>query len=90
MIAFVLVLGFRPDGGYVGIVAAMAIILLFFFMMTSTLLLFPLQFISNVFVDPQTLPSWLQGVVDINPIPALVTAARGLIYDTATFEQSDW
>lgn len=56
-------------------------------MMASTMILFPLQFVSNVFVDPQTLPSWLRGFVDINPISLLVTAVRGLMHGTVTFEQ---
>jgi ABC-2 type transport system permease protein len=40
---------------------------------------FPLLFISNIFIDPATLPSWLQAFVDVNPITHLVTAARELM-----------
>ncbi|MFL6143997.1 MAG: ABC transporter permease [Labedaea sp.] len=42
-------------------------------------ILFPLTFGSNVFVDPSTLPGWLQGWVHINPVSHLTTAARGLL-----------
>jgi ABC-2 type transport system permease protein len=41
--------------------------------------LFPLIFLSNVFVDPATLPGWLESFVDVNPISHLVTATRGLM-----------
>jgi ABC-2 type transport system permease protein len=41
---------------------------------------FPLNFVSNVFVDPTTLPGWLQTFVDANPVSHLVTAVRGLIH----------
>jgi ABC-2 type transport system permease protein len=46
--------------------------------------IFPLTFLSNVFVDPDTLPSWLEAFVDVNPISHLVTASRGLMAGTAT------
>ena len=44
--------------------------------------LFPLTFLSNVFVDPQTLPRGLQAFVEVNPISHLVTASRGLMDGT--------
>ncbi len=46
--------------------------------------IFPLTFLSNVFVDPETLPGWLEAFVDINPISHLVTASRGLMEGTAS------
>jgi len=46
--------------------------------------IFPLTFLSNVFVDPETLPRVLKGFVDINPVSHLVTASRGLMEGTAT------
>ena len=48
-------------------------------MSTSMLFLFPLTFTSNVFVDPDTMLGWLQGVVDLNPIVHLVDAMRDLM-----------
>jgi ABC-2 type transport system permease protein len=41
--------------------------------------IFPLTFLSNVFVDPRTLPGPLQAFVDVNPISVLATASRGLM-----------
>jgi ABC-2 type transport system permease protein len=46
--------------------------------------LFPLIFLSNVFVDPATLPGPLETFVDLNPISHLVTATRELMDGTAT------
>ncbi len=40
---------------------------------------FPLTFLSNVFVDPATLPSVLRAFVEVNPISLLATASRGLM-----------
>ena len=42
----------------------------------SMMVLFPLTFLSNVFVDPSTMPGWLQAFVKVNPITHLVTAIR--------------
>ena len=43
------------------------------------LLVFPLSFGSNVFVQTDTLPGWLQGFVHVNPITPLVDTIRGLL-----------
>ena len=48
-------------------------------MNTGFMLLFPLIFLSNIFVDPSTLPGWLEAFVDVNPISHLMTSARGLM-----------
>ncbi len=109
MIGLGLILGFRPEGGALGVVGAVLVILLFSFsfswiwtaagiimrsekslMMVSFLVVFPLTFVSNVFVDPSTLPSWLQGFVNINPISILATAVRGLMHGNGTLEQVGW
>lgn len=100
-----LILGFRPEGGVVGVVSALALLLVFAFslswmwtvlglvletpesvMMVSSMASFPLTFASNIFVDPATMPSWLQVVVNINPITHVVTAVRGLMHGAATPE----
>jgi ABC-2 type transport system permease protein len=44
----------------------------------SLLILFPLTFLSNIFVPVDTLPDWMQFIVSINPVSYLVTAARDL------------
>jgi ABC-2 type transport system permease protein len=38
--------------------------------------LFPITFLSNVFVPPQTLPSWLQPIAEWNPTSTLTAALR--------------
>jgi ABC-2 type transport system permease protein len=48
-------------------------------MNTGFMALFPLVFLSNIFVAPETLPGWLETFVDINPISHLTTSARGLM-----------
>ena len=40
--------------------------------------LFPLTFLSNVFVPPQTLPSWLRPFAEWNPVSTLTAATREL------------
>ncbi len=44
----------------------------------SMIVLFPLTFLSNAFVQPDTMPGWLQGFVNVNPVSHLVTAVREL------------
>jgi ABC-2 type transport system permease protein len=51
---------------------------------TGFMALFPLVFLSNIFVDPSTLPSVLEAFVDLNPVSHLVTGARGLMAGTAS------
>ena len=45
--------------------------------------IFPLTFLSNVFVKPDTLPSGLEAFVNVNPISVLATASRGLMEGNA-------
>jgi ABC-2 type transport system permease protein len=45
--------------------------------------IFPLTFLSNVFVEPKTLPGALEAFVAVNPISTLATASRGLMAGTA-------
>ncbi len=97
-----LAVGFRPDAGALGVVAAIALVVVFasglaWVFTTLGLLLrsptavtnagfmamFPLTFISNVFVDPSTLPGWLEAFVDVNPVSHLTTASRDLMAGSA-------
>jgi len=99
MLAVGLALGFRPDGGPLGVLGAVALLLVFAFclswvwtalafhvptpesvMQMAMTVLFPLTFASNVFVDPATMPGWVQAFVNVNPISFLSTAARGLMH----------
>ncbi|GGZ98675.1 ABC transporter permease [Streptomyces bluensis] len=45
----------------------------------SMMVIFPLTFLSNVFVDPRTMPGWLQAFVNNSPITHLGSAVRGLM-----------
>jgi len=97
------VLGYRPDAGLPGVLAALALVIVFAFGLswvftTLGLLLrspsavmnagfmgiFPLTFLSNVFVKSETLPSGLEAFVNVNPISILATASRGLMEGKAS------
>ncbi len=41
--------------------------------------MFPLTFVSNAFVPTDTMPGWLRGWVDVNPVSTLADALRGLL-----------
>jgi ABC-2 type transport system permease protein len=56
----------------------------------SMLVLFPLTFLSNVFVEPKTMPGWLQVFVEVNPITRLVAAVRGLMAGRADAGEITW
>jgi len=98
-----LVLGFRPDGGFAGVLLALLFLQVFAFSLAWiwTLfgvllrtpsavqgLTFPIQFLlvfgSNILVDPQTMPGWLQAIVNVNPVSHAATAVRGLMHGTVT------
>ncbi|WP_370613970.1 ABC transporter permease [Mumia sp. Pv 4-285] len=104
-----LVLGYRPDGGFVGVVAGVAVLMAFSFafswiwtwvgllarspqsvMGISMMVLFPLAFLSPVFVDPSTMPDWLQTFVEINPISHAVYAVRGLMSGDSVGDEIMW
>jgi len=98
-----LALGFRPEAGAPGVLAALALTIVFAFALswiftTLGLLMrspnavmnagfmgiFPLTFLSNVFVDPETLPRALEWFVNVNPISILADASRGLMEGNAS------
>jgi len=102
-------LGFRPDGGPIGVVAAVALLLVFCFAMSwvwmllgvkaqtaetvmqmSMTILFPLTFASNVFVETDTMPGWVQAFVKVNPITHLTDASRGLMHGTSAGSAIGW
>jgi ABC-2 type transport system permease protein len=102
IIALGVALGYRPEAGAGGVLAALALVVVFAFGLswvftTIGLLLrspnavmnagfmgiFPLTFLSNVFVEPATLPAALRAFVDVNPISILATASRGLMEGAA-------
>ena len=97
-----LILGYRPEAGVPGVVAALALVVVFAFglswvfttlgllmrspnavMNAGFMSIFPLTFLSNVFVDPDTLPNGLEDFVNANPVSILATASRGLMEGNA-------
>ncbi|MFF4198543.1 ABC transporter permease [Nonomuraea sp. NPDC001831] len=56
----------------------------------SMLVLFPLTFLSNVYVDPATMPGWLQIFVNVNPITRLVAAVRSLMAGSPDVGELTW
>ncbi|MEX5706753.1 ABC transporter permease [Parafrankia sp. FMc6] len=109
ILALGLAIGFRPEGGALGVLAAVAVVIAFSFSLTwvwtvlamvlrtpnsvmgvSMMILFPLTFVSNIFVRQETLPGWLQAFVDVNPITHTTNASRGLMHGVATAEQLGW
>jgi ABC-2 type transport system permease protein len=104
-----LILGFRPAGGVIGVVLAIALVVGFSFafswiwtmfglmlrseksvMGVSMMVMFPLTFLSSVFVDPATMPGWLRTFTEINPITHLVNAARGLMQGSPDAGEITW
>jgi len=100
-----MILGYRPDAGVGGVIAALALVVLFAFglswifttmgllmrspnavMNAGFMSIFPLTFLSNVYVEPDTLPSGLEAFVNANPISHLVSACRGLMDGSADAE----
>ncbi|OEJ95768.1 ABC transporter permease [Streptomyces thermolilacinus] len=45
----------------------------------SMTVIFPLNFLSDIFVDPATMPGWLRTLVDHNPVTHVASAVRGLM-----------
>ncbi len=52
--------------------------------------LFPITFVSNVFVPLESLPGWLQPVVAMNPVSTLTEASRGLLLGGPVLEPALW
>ena len=97
------ILGYRPEGGWDGVVAAILLVTVFALglawvfttvgllmrapnavMNAGFMALFPITFVSNAFVPPETLPAGLEAFVDVNPVSQVVTGARGLMDGTAS------
>jgi oleandomycin transport system permease protein len=52
--------------------------------------LFPITFVSNVFVPTETMPGWMQPIVEANPVTILADAARGLLIGGPVAEPVAW
>jgi ABC-2 type transport system permease protein len=56
----------------------------------SMMVLFPLTFLSNVFVDPGTMPGWLQAFVKVNPVTQLVASVRAAMSGSSDPSSTMW
>jgi len=109
MLTVGVILGYRPDGGFGGVVAGIALLVVFSFafswiwtmfglllrteksvMGVSMMVIFPLTFLSNVFVDPRTMPGWLQAFVNNSPITHLSSAVRELMAGDWPTDEIAW
>ena len=96
------IIGYRPDGGATGVVAAVGLVIAFGLSLSwlfaaiallvrdpatvSSLgiaVLMPATFASNIFVQPATMPGWLQTFVSVNPISHVADATRVLMNNTS-------
>ncbi|SEN90016.1 ABC-2 type transport system permease protein [Amphibacillus marinus] len=59
-------------------------------MAASMMILFPVTFVSNVFVAPETMPRWLEAFVGVNPVSFLVRAVRGFMEGTPDYQAVLW
>lgn len=97
------IIGYRPDGGAPGVIAAVALVTAFglalSWLWAATALLvrdpatvsslglavlIPPTFASDIFVQPRTMPGWLQAFVHVNPISHVADAARDLMNNTSS------
>ncbi|MFF1293104.1 MULTISPECIES: ABC transporter permease [unclassified Streptomyces] len=109
MLTVGLILGYRPDGGFGGVLAGVALLIVFSFafswiwtmfglllrteksvMGVSMMVMFPLTFLSNIFVDPKTMPGWLQAFVNNSPITHLSSAVRELMAGDWPADEIAW
>lgn len=109
MLTVGIILGFRPDGGVLGVLGGVLLLLVFSFafswvwtmfglllrteksvMGVSMMVIFPLTFLSDIFVKPETMPGWLQAFVNNNPITHLASAVRELMAGTAPGSSLAW
>ncbi|MFI5677180.1 ABC transporter permease [Streptomyces cellulosae] len=59
-------------------------------MSVSMMVIFPLTFLSNVFVDPRTMPGWLQVFVNNSPVTHVASAVRGLMAGDWPADEVAW
>ena len=77
--AFALLLAFSLAASWISVLVGVLVsepdkVQIFGFMV-----IFPLTFTSNAFVPTDTMPSWLQRWVEVNPVTILADALRGLL-----------
>lgn len=90
LLALALVLVFAFSLSWIWIVVGLLVDTPESVMTISFPLLFPLTFVSNIFVDPATMLTWLQTVVSANPVTHLVDASRGLMPGGVALADVTW
>lgn len=104
-----MLIGFRPAGGFFGMLSTMVLVLIFSFalswlwiivgmlmktpetvMTMSFVFLMPLTFASDIFVQLETMPGWMQAAVGKNPVTLLARAARGLMHGNVVMSDVYW
>lgn len=56
----------------------------------SMMVMFPLTFMSNAFVRPETMPDWLRTFADVNPVSHIISAMRDLANDGRITGEVAW
>jgi ABC-2 type transport system permease protein len=56
----------------------------------SMMILFPLTFLSNAFVQTSSMPGWLQAFVKVNPVSHMVSATRDLANHATISAEVGW
>lgn len=77
--AFALMLGFAMAYSWMSVLVGMLVDAPEKVMIFGFAVMFPMTFVSNAFVPTDTMPGWLQGWVDVNPVSWLADALRGLL-----------
>jgi oleandomycin transport system permease protein len=77
--AFGLMLAFAVAFSWISVLVGMLVSEPDRVMIFGFAVMFPLTFVSNAFVPTDTMPGWLQGFVDVNPVTILADAVRGLL-----------
>ncbi len=90
LLAVALVLVFAFSVSWIWMVVGMMVKTPDSVMTMSFVILFPLTFVSNIFVDVSTMPGWLQTIVGLNPVTHLATAARGLMHGDVALVNVTW
>jgi ABC-2 type transport system permease protein len=90
VLAVALILVFALSVSWIWIVVGMLVKSPESVMTSSFLLLFPLTMVSNIFVNPTTMPGWLRAVVRVNPVTHLVDASRGLMHGGVRLASVGW
>ena len=81
--AFLLLLAIGFGMGWVFLVLGLLVRTPTTVMTMSFTAIFPLVFASNIMVRPETMPPWLESVVNLNPVTHMTTAMRALFGGTA-------